>query len=65
MSYTDRTHLGLPDYTDCPFIVSPQDMSHDVLLFDLDGTISDPLEGIERSINFALVEHGFPPLAPG
>ena len=40
-------------------------MSHDVLLFDLDGTISDPLEGIERSINFALVEHGFPPLAPG
>jgi phosphoglycolate phosphatase len=40
-------------------------MLHDVLLFDLDGTLSDPLEGIERSINYALTEHGLPPLAPG
>ena len=40
-------------------------MPHDVLLFDLDGTLSDPLEGIERSINYALVEHDFPPLTPG
>jgi phosphoglycolate phosphatase len=40
-------------------------MPHDVLLFDLDGTLSDPLEGIERSLNYALVEHDFPPLTPG
>jgi len=40
-------------------------MPHDVLLFDLDGTLSNPLEGIERSINYALVEHDFPPLTPG
>ena len=45
--------------------VTPQDMPHDVLLFDLDGTLSDPLNGIERSIKYALAEHDFPPLAPG
>jgi len=32
---------------------------HDVLLFDLDGTISDPLVGIGRSINYALTHFGF------
>lgn len=45
--------------------VRPRDMPHDILLFDLDGTLTDPVEGIERSINFALVEHGFPPLTAG
>lgn len=30
------------------------------LLFDLDGTISDPLEGIARSVNFALEALGLP-----
>jgi phosphoglycolate phosphatase len=35
---------------------------HDVLLFDLDGTISDPLVGIGRSINYALVHFGYPEL---
>lgn len=40
-------------------------MPHDILLFDLDGTLTDPAEGIERSINFALVEHGLPPLTAG
>ena len=30
-----------------------------VLVFDLDGTISDPALGIGRSINHALVVHGF------
>ena len=29
------------------------------VIFDLDGTISDPAEGITRSINHALAEHGF------
>jgi phosphoglycolate phosphatase len=29
------------------------------LVFDLDGTISDPLVGIYRSINHALTSHGF------
>ena len=38
---------------------------HDFILFDLDGTLSDPQLGIGRSINFALERHGFSPLAPG
>jgi phosphoglycolate phosphatase len=32
---------------------------HDVLVFDLDGTISDPVVGIGRSINHALARHGY------
>jgi phosphoglycolate phosphatase len=35
---------------------------HDLVLFDLDGTISDPLEGIGRSINYTLVHFGYEPL---
>jgi phosphoglycolate phosphatase len=31
-----------------------------VLIFDLDGTISDPSLGIERCLNYALQVHGFP-----
>lgn len=34
----------------------------DLILFDLDGTISDPLEGIGRSINYALTHFGYTPL---
>lgn len=34
-------------------------MQYHLVLFDLDGTISDPLVGIHRSINHALAEHGF------
>lgn len=37
-------------------------MAHDIALFDLDGTLSDPLDGIGKSINFALSHFGFPPL---
>jgi phosphoglycolate phosphatase len=33
---------------------------HDVILFDLDGTISDPLAGIGGSINYALSHFGYP-----
>ena len=36
--------------------------SHDVILFDLDGTLSDPLVGIGRSINYALSHFGYPEL---
>jgi phosphoglycolate phosphatase len=36
---------------------------HDLLLFDLDGTLSDPLVGIGRSINYALAHFGYEPLA--
>jgi phosphoglycolate phosphatase len=36
--------------------------NHDLILFDLDGTISDPLDGIGRSINHALVHFGYGPL---
>ncbi len=34
---------------------------HDLILFDLDGTLSDPLEGIGRSINYALACFGYKP----
>lgn len=33
---------------------------HDLLLFDLDGTLCDPLAGIARSINYALSHFGYP-----
>lgn len=36
-------------------------MMYDTLVFDLDGTISDPKTGIVRSINHALEHHGFEP----
>src|SRR5437764_7782229 len=35
---------------------------HDALLFDLDGTLSDPIVGIGRSINYALSHFGYPEL---
>jgi phosphoglycolate phosphatase len=35
---------------------------HDLILLDLDGTISDPLQGIARSINYALEHFGYTPL---
>jgi phosphoglycolate phosphatase len=35
---------------------------HDLLLFDLDGTLSDPLLGFERSMNYALSHFGHKPL---
>ena len=35
-------------------------MEYDLILFDLDGTISDSLTGIARSINYALNEFGYP-----
>jgi phosphoglycolate phosphatase len=35
---------------------------HDLLLFDLDGTLSDPLPGFERSMNYALCHFGYAPL---
>ncbi|HSE32974.1 MAG TPA: HAD hydrolase-like protein [Pyrinomonadaceae bacterium] len=34
------------------------------LVFDLDGTISDPAVGIERSINYALSQFGYPSITP-
>jgi phosphoglycolate phosphatase len=37
-------------------------MTRAVLLFDLDGTISDPFEGIAVSINYALERNGCAPL---
>ncbi len=33
---------------------------HPVIVFDLDGTLSDPLQGIGRSINHALARFGYP-----
>lgn len=32
---------------------------YDLVVFDLDGTLSDPIEGIARSLNFALTAHGY------
>jgi len=37
-------------------------MSVETVLFDLDGTLTDPGEGITRCIRFALEEHGLPDL---
>lgn len=34
-------------------------MKHDLLIFDLDGTISDPKEGIVKSMNYALEHFDF------
>lgn len=34
-------------------------MTYDYLIFDLDGTISDPKQGIVKSMNHALKFHGF------
>jgi phosphoglycolate phosphatase len=36
--------------------------THDLLLFDLDGTLSDPLLGFARSMNYALSHFGYEPL---
>ncbi|OIQ90783.1 5'-nucleotidase [mine drainage metagenome] len=33
------------------------------LIFDLDGTVSDPATGIGRSLNHALRHYGYPPIA--
>jgi phosphoglycolate phosphatase len=35
--------------------------THDTLVFDLDGTLSDPIVGIGRSINYALEHFGLQP----
>lgn len=34
-------------------------MKYSGLIFDLDGTLSDPKEGITKSINYALIKHGY------
>jgi phosphoglycolate phosphatase len=36
--------------------------AYDLLIFDLDGTICDPLDGIHRSINYALEAIEHPPV---
>lgn len=40
-------------------------MTPDLILFDLDGTLADPLEGFTRSMNHALTHFGHPPREPG
>ncbi len=35
-------------------------MKHSTLIFDLDGTLSNPLAGMADSINHALLQHGHP-----
>lgn len=39
-------------------------MRYQTLIFDLDGTISDPFIGISRSINYALEARGYRPVDP-
>jgi phosphoglycolate phosphatase len=39
-------------------------MRYETLIFDLDGTISDPFVGISRSINFALESLDYKPVDP-
>jgi phosphoglycolate phosphatase len=38
---------------------------YDMILFDLDGTLSDPITGIARSINYALAAFGYDELPQG
>lgn len=40
-------------------------MRHPVVVFDLDGTISNPLDGFAQSINHALRNNGLPERRPG
>jgi phosphoglycolate phosphatase len=42
----------------------PVKRTHDLILFDLDGTISDPLPGMLRSANEALSYFGYAPCEP-
>ncbi len=37
----------------------------DCIIFDLDGTISDPSEGIAKCVNHALERYGYEPVDPG
>jgi phosphoglycolate phosphatase len=37
--------------------------NHDLILFDLDGTVSDPAQGISRSINYSLTHFGYESLS--
>jgi len=39
-------------------------MPYDMLIFDLDGTLSDPKEGIVHSTNYALAAFGYQALSP-
>jgi len=39
-------------------------MRYQTLIFDLDGTLSDPFVGIARSVNHAFAALGFPTVAP-
>ena len=41
------------------------DQGTDCIIFDLDGTISDPSEGIARCVNHALERYGYEPVDPG
>jgi phosphoglycolate phosphatase len=40
------------------------DLRYETLIFDLDGTISDPFVGISRSINYALETLSYDPVDP-
>ena len=44
--------------------MTPMQTRAPVWVFDLDGTLSDPAEGIAKSFNFALARHGHTPLRP-
>ena len=39
-------------------------MHSQTIIFDLDGTISDPFEGISRSVNYALEARGYDAVEP-
>ncbi len=44
--------------------MTPMKSRPPVWVFDLDGTLSDPAEGIGKSFDFALLRHGHAPLRP-
>jgi phosphoglycolate phosphatase len=57
------THLQGPRYLAVPLELSLDGMKRRCLVFDLDGTISDPALGIVRSMNHALAAFGFDSLS--
>ncbi len=39
--------------------MTPIPTTYDLIVFDLDGTLSDPIQGIGRSLNYALNHYGY------
>src|SRR5687768_1552988 len=50
---------AMPEIAIEPLESAVRQRAYDLVVFDLDGTLSDPLQGIGRSINYALSHFGY------